>query len=794
MVSISGLGSGLDTQAIIAQLMQLEQRKVDVVSARSLNQTDALSSWTTIRSTLTTFNTAANALAQSTNWQPLAATTSDDTVAGVSAGSGTMTGSLTFSVDSLAQAGVVRSAKTINSLSARVTSDASLLIAGGAGKLGFGSVASNDSVTLGAHTIVVTQASSAAMKSGNGALAASTVIDNSNNALQIEVNGATRNLTLASGTYDAQQLAMAVQTAANNAGAQIATSTAADGSLRFSTLTEGMSATLRVTGGTALTALNVTTDGPVITGTNGQLTVDGGPTQTFGASSPLGTGQSIAINAGAGTITAALSGGLRLGSITATNVSTGDGSLQSVVSAINGAKAGVSAAAIQVGTNAFRLQIGSSTTGANNDPNIAGSEFDSAAIGGLTVLSQGTDAQITIGSGAGAYSIASSTNSMTNVLPGVSVTLKKQSANPVTVSVSRDVEGLAAKVQALVDAANASKKEIDRATFYDPATRKGAPLVGDGTASRLQSSLYAAMTAAVPGANPTTPGLLGVSSDAKGNFTFDKTKFTTAFANDPDGVAKVFGQFGTSTNGSLSFANATAKTAPGTYAIDITSAAAQAGSTSSGVPTVGTTVRAKIGSSIAAYTVQSGDGAAEITTGLNASFAAQNLGLVATVQGGNVDIRTGSYGSRSAVDIAWDGVTYATHTGADVAGTINGIAATGTGQTLSTPNTDPTLAGLSVQVVGTATGALGSITYSPGSAARAQRAITLATDSINGYITTTETGIKSTKKLIDDQVDRMNQRLVDYHTRLKRQYAALETAMSNLNSRSSWLSGQLARL
>ena len=302
------------------------------------------------------------------------------------------------------------------------------------------------------------------------------------------------------------------------------------------------------------------------------------------------------------------------------------------------------------------------------------------------------------------------------------------------------------------------------------------------------------MTSAVPGANPTTPGLLGVSSDAKGNFTFDNAKFTTAFANDPDGVAKVFGQFGTSTNGSISFANATAKTAPGTYAIDITSAAAQAGSASSGVPTVGTTVRAKIGSNIAAYTVQSGDGAAEITTGLNASFAAQNLGLVATVQGGNVDIHTGSYGSRSTVDIAWDGVTYATHTGADVMGTINGIAATGTGQTLSTPNTDPTLAGLSVQVVGTATGALGSITYSPGSAARAQRAITLATDSINGYITTTETGIKSTKKLIDDQVDRMNQRLVSYHTRLKRQYAALETAMSNLNSRSSWLSGQLARL
>ena len=45
----------------------------------------------------------------------------------------------------------------------------------------------------------------------------------------------------------------------------------------------------------------------------------------------------------------------------------------------------MSAAAIQVGTNAFRLQIGSSTTGAGNDPNLAATEFDTVAIGGLTL-------------------------------------------------------------------------------------------------------------------------------------------------------------------------------------------------------------------------------------------------------------------------------------------------------------------------------------------------------------------------------------------------------------------------
>ena len=128
------------------------------------------------------------------------------------------------------------------------------------------------------------------------------------------------------------QLATAVQTASTAAGAAINVAVGSNGALAIQTTAEGAAATLRVTGGTSLSALNLTTDGAVITGTNGQLTIDGGATQTFGATSPLGTGATIALNAGAGTITAALSGGLRVGSVTANNISTGDGSLGAVVS------------------------------------------------------------------------------------------------------------------------------------------------------------------------------------------------------------------------------------------------------------------------------------------------------------------------------------------------------------------------------------------------------------------------------------------------------------------------------
>ncbi len=794
-VSISGLGSGLDTQSIIAQLVQVEQSKIAQVAARGVDQQNALSSWSSIRSALSQLSGASSGLMHATDWQALTATSSDPTAVSVTGGSGTTTGSMQFNVTSLAQSGILRSANAVTSLTSRVATDASLLVASGGGKLGFSSFASNDAVALGAHTIAVTQASAGASKFGTGLLGASTVINNSNNALQLEVNGSTLNLALASGTYDSQQLAAAVQQAATAAGAQVQVTAGTNGRLSIATTAEGSAATLRVTGGTSLAALGLTTDAAVLHGVDGQVSVDGGAAQVFGNATPVGVGSSLALTTAAGgTITAVLSGGLRLGTVSATNVSTGDGSLGSVVAAINGAHSGVTAAAVQVGTNSFRLQIASTATGAGNDPNIAASEFDPTAVGGLTVLSQGTDASITVGNGPGSYSITSSSNTMANVLPGVSLTLNQVTTAPVTVTVARDGNTLADNVQKLVDGANAVKQAIDKATAYDATNKIASPLTGDITATRLSTALYNAVSSVVPGSNPTSPGLAGVSVDKNGNYTFDRTKFLAAYSADPDGLSRVFSRSGSSTSGVVSFVAANDGTQAGTYAVNITQAAQQAFSSSGGAIAAGTTVRARIGSVNASYTVQAGDTAATIAAGLNSSFASANLNVVASVNGTAVELRSATYGSSAAMDVAWNGSTYATVHGADVAGTINGVAATGNGQILSAPSTDPTLAGLTLQVVGSTTGSLGTFTYTPGVAARLSQMNTLATDSLSGYITSSENGIKANQDLINTQVDTMTQRLNAYQAQLKAQFAQLESAMANLKNQQQWLAGQLQGL
>jgi flagellar hook-associated protein 2 len=794
LTTISGLGTGLDDEQIIDQLVAVEQQKVTNVQAQAAVEQSALSSWSTIRSTLSTLQTAEQALVNASDWQLLNATSSDTTVATVSAGSGTMTGSLTFSVNSLASAGVLRSTNTVSSLSSHVTNNSTMLVAAGGGQLGFSSLAATSNVTLGSHSIAVTQSSAAATKNGTSALAASTVIDNSDHTLKVVVNGTTYNVTIASGTYDAESLAAAVQQALTNAGAPIAATVNTAGGLSLSTTNEGSAATVRVTGGTALASLHLTTDASALHGTDGIVTVDGGAAQTFGNVTPLAAGGTVTLSAGTGTITATLAGGLRAGTVSGTQVSTGDGSLQSVVAAINSANANVTAAAIQVGTNAYRLQVAATNTGAGNDPNIASSDFDPAATGGLTVLTQGTDAAITVGSGTGSYEITSTSNQMANVLPGVTLNLVSQSTSPITVTVGHDGTSLANDVQSIVNALNSAKSTIDNATAYDTSTHQASPLTGDVTAERLESDLHDAVSNIVGGANPVSPGIAGISVDDDGNYTFDSTAFMTAYNADPSGVTKLFAQSGSATSGSLSFVSATNGTRSGTYAVNITAAASQGKTTSAGLPAVGTTIRAQSNGVTASYTVQAGDTLTTVAAGLNSAFAAQNTGLVASVSGSNLQINTARYGSQATMQVAWTGSTYTSYSGTDVAGTINGVAAQGFGQTLAAPQTDPTLAGLAINVTGTTTGNIGSLTYTPGIAARLDQTINDATDSLNGYITASENGHKANVQLIDDRVTQMSDSVNDYQNRLKNQFAQLEAVLAQMKNQSSFLSSEIAQL
>lgn len=789
--SIGGLATGLDTNAIIAALVASERALENPIKNQGTMASIALQSYGLIRTGLATLSTATLALARPAAWNSLAATSSNTSAATVTAGNGNFSGTLSFNIDTLASSGSVRSTNIITDTTTTVAAHKSVYVAAGGQALGFSTFRSDDALANGAHSITVSQASSSAMKSGDSALAGSTVIDGSNDSLQLNINGTPTTLTLAHGSYTASQLAQAVQAAATSAGAPITASLTGTGTLTLNTTRQGTQATLQVVGGDALGALSLSTDGAAHAGTDGVLQVDGGANQTF---SNLDAGQSITLNAAAGTITAVLSGGLTTGTITGNNVSTGDGSLATVVGNINAAGAGVTASAVQVGLNSYRLQLTSNTAGANNGENIDAAAFNDS-VGGFLTLTAAADAQVTVGSGPGSYTVASSTNTVSGLLPGVTVNLLQQGTGPVTVTVSRDDASLGDKVQALIDAANQVQDTVAQLTKYDPSSNSASPLTGDATATTLMGALTTGFIGTVAGANPKSPGLAGVSIDGTGKFTFDRTKFLAAFDADPQGVTRLFAQGGSSANSNIQFVSAGDRAVGGDYDVNVTTAAAQAGDTGltgAWPPATLPTVKLRVGTTEVSYAVKGGDTQDDVVKGLNAAFASAGFALQATNTGTGVQIATNEYGSTASFDVDWNAGGYVTHAGTDIAGTINGVTATGSGQQLMVPFADNTLSGLALKITNGVTGDLGNFTYTPGLAQRVQTAITNASDPLSGYITSSENDFKARIQFVNDQVASMETHVAAYETALRAEYATLESTISTLKSQGSFLTSQIA--
>ena len=138
----------------------------------------------------------------------------------------------------------------------------------------------------------------------------------------------------------------------------------------LTTTAQGSATSFQVTGGTAATALGFSSSTPtsVTNGTDGIVTVDGvaNDLNNFSPNSP------VTLNGANGsTVTATFTGPLAIGSMTASEVNTGNGSLSSVVEAINSAGVGLSASAISTGANQYNLSVQATSSGADNTINIA---------------------------------------------------------------------------------------------------------------------------------------------------------------------------------------------------------------------------------------------------------------------------------------------------------------------------------------------------------------------------------------------------------------------------------------
>ena len=236
-----------------------------------------------------------------------------------------------------------------------------------------------------------------------------------------------------------------------------------------------------------------------------------------------------------------------------TALSVGTGTLAEIVTAVNGANAGVTAAAVQVSPGAYKLQLTSTTTGAGDGAGITltrtngNNAFNTSSFGSMTV-NAGKDAQVYVGAAGSGYTITRPSNTISDLIPGATVTLlKADPAAATTVTLAGDPTAAADAVSKMVDAVNAIFGQIKIDASYNTTTKVGGAFTGDALPRSLQQQLASAVTNAVPGNALGSAGLAGVSITRDGNLTFDKTKFLAAYAKDPAAVQAVLGA-GTTAN------------------------------------------------------------------------------------------------------------------------------------------------------------------------------------------------------------------------------------------------------
>jgi flagellar hook-associated protein 2 len=219
--------------------------------------------------------------------------------------------------------------------------------------------------------------------------------------------------------------------------------------------------------------------------------------------------------------------------------------LADLVTAINDKQAGVKASAVNVGTAgapAYKLTLTSTATGAANDIVILTDQTTLAVASTQTA----TDAAFTV---AGLGSFTRATNTFSDVIEGVTITLTKPSGSA-ELTVEYDRAATQARVQALLDAYNDVVRTIDAQTHGGPG-KDGRPtpgaFTGDALTRQIRQALAAAIAAHVGGSLPTL-AQVGVTTEKDGTLALDAARFQQALADDPAGVGQLLAGTG-STSG-----------------------------------------------------------------------------------------------------------------------------------------------------------------------------------------------------------------------------------------------------
>jgi flagellar hook-associated protein 2 len=216
-----------------------------------------------------------------------------------------------------------------------------------------------------------------------------------------------------------------------------------------------------------------------------------------------------------------------------------DDTLEDLATKINAAQGGVTASIITAGSGAkpHRLSLVSQIAG------LAGRVvFDAAGAGfDFEESAAARDALLVYGSLDGGLLVSSPRNTYTDLIEGLSVTVKAASASPVNVSVTTTDADAVSAVKTFVEQYNALRKKLDEQTLYNEENNTSGALFGTNEALRVESELASLVTDRFFGAGSIhSLAEVGINVRDDGTLEFNEIEFKDKYAADPEAVTAFF--------------------------------------------------------------------------------------------------------------------------------------------------------------------------------------------------------------------------------------------------------------
>jgi len=419
-------------------------------------------------------------------------------------------------------------------------------------------------------------------------------------------------------------------------------------------------------------------------------------------------------------------------------------------------------------------------------------------------LVEGADASIIVDG----VTTTSTKNTVEDVIPGVTLNLLKADADTtITLKVDRDLDAIMEKISAFVDAYNEVKTYIQQQQSYDQDKEKtGGILFGDGTLSSVKSDITFTLIQSVWGVSSeySMMGLVGINLDNEGQLSIDSDKLEGYLKTNFNDVRNLFAANGSSNAGTLEYVLHSRDTEAGEYTVNITTAATQSTSTSNN-GTVGEneTLTITDGDKVAEVVLTTDMTLSGIKNAINWEMSKVYMDITATDDGsGHLVLTHDKYGSEYSFTISedaatpsnklWTGGDQTVNNGVDVSGTINGEAATGSGQTLKGNEGESNIEGLAIKYTGTAEGLdVGEIKLTLGTAALFDRVLFSIADSYEGYVAFKQNSLRNSIDSFETRIEEMEARLDLKMENMINKFVAMESALSVMQSQSQWLTGQI---